>query len=343
VKLRRAAGALTCMAMALSIGSSAAPVRRPADADAAAVSPAARRYLTEALDIIRSNAVERGRVDWAYQERIALRVAAGARTPADTHPAIASAITALGDPHSRFLPPVEVQRWSGTDLARRVPNGRTIGRRLGYLKVPGILGSEAAAADYARAGAAALQRVDRSSPCGWVVDLREDDGGNMWPMLAVLAPLLGDGTLGYFQDADAKRTGWGLHAGAPVLDGAPIPGLGRHTYRLRHGVPPVALLTGPRTISAGEIVVIAFKGRPGTRAFGLPTAGLATATEGFSLSDGAILLLTTAYNVDRNGTLYGNTPIAPDEAPTGPDTDPPLRAAAAWLHEQPICRAADPG
>src|SRR5690348_5042975 len=41
-----------------------------------------------------------------------------------------------------------------------------------------------------------LQRIigdlDRYHPDGWVVDLRGNVGGNMWPMLAGIGPLLGE-------------------------------------------------------------------------------------------------------------------------------------------------------
>ena len=33
---------------------------------------------------------------------------------------------------------------------------------------------------------------------GWIVDLRGNFGGNMWPMLLSVEPLIGNGTLGYF-------------------------------------------------------------------------------------------------------------------------------------------------
>lgn len=67
---------------------------------------------------------------------------------------------------------------------------------LGYVAVPGYSGG---APDAIRAYAARMHQVLAASlpraRCGWVVDLRGNGGGNMYPMLAGLRPFLGDGTV----------------------------------------------------------------------------------------------------------------------------------------------------
>jgi carboxyl-terminal processing protease len=272
-----------------------------------------------------------------------MRQAAGAQTPADTYPAIQAAIALLGNPHSMLLPPQSAQGGvavPGTGPPGRVPTGMAVTPDLGYVLVPGIFGSEQTVLEYARIGAAVVEEFDRAARCGWIVDLREDDGGNMWPMMAVLAPLLGAGTLGYFEDADGHRTAWGVRDGTPVLGDRPLYPELHNGYRLRRTEPSVAVLTGPKTTSSGEATLIAFKGRADTRVFGQPTAGLASANEGFTLSDGATLLLTTANDVDRPGRVYGNTPIPPNAPPSDSAADDPVRqAATAWLRQHHACRA----
>jgi C-terminal processing protease CtpA/Prc len=305
------------------------------------MSSSAQRYLDEALDLMATKSVDRRRVDWAALRRELTRQFAGAQTPADTYPAIYAALATLGNPHSTLLPPPVTGRapqFPGADSPGRVPRGTPLAPDLAQLVLPGVFGLEQTVLEYVRAGTAEVAALDAAGACGWIVDLREDDGGNMWPMLAVVAPLLGAGTLGFFEDADRRRTPWGLRDGAPVLDDKPFYTQLRHEYRLRRPDPPVAVLTGASTTSAGESVLIAFKGRPDTRVFGHPTAGLASANQGFPLSDGATLLLTTASNVDRVGRVYGNSPIPPDAPPS--DTvaaDPTVHAATAWLRQHPAC------
>jgi len=49
--------------------------------------------------------------------------------------------------------------------------------------------------------------LDRSHPAGWIVDLRGNVGGNMWPMLAGIGPVLGEGDdLGEFFTLDSHST-----------------------------------------------------------------------------------------------------------------------------------------
>jgi carboxyl-terminal processing protease len=49
---------------------------------------------------------------------------------------------------------------------------------------------------------------------------------------------------------------------------------------------------------------MAFRGRPGARSFGEPTAGVPTGNSQHRLSDGAELYLTEGIGVDRTGRGY---------------------------------------
>jgi C-terminal processing protease CtpA/Prc len=94
-----------------------------------------------------------------------------------------------------------------------------------------------------------------------------------------------------------------------------------------------------RTASSGEVVAIAFRGRDRERSFGEPTAGLSTANRTFLLPDGAMLVLTTAIDVDRAGHRYGEK-VDPDEnvRQVG-NRDLVLEAATTWLVNSSGCRA----
>jgi carboxyl-terminal processing protease len=101
-------------------------------------------------------------------------------------------------------------------------------------------------------------------------------------------------------------------------------------------VPAVGLLTSRLTASAGEAVVVAFRGRPLSRSFGEATAGVPTGLEDLWLEDGALLRLSTSCFCDRLGRAYSG-PIEPDEPIDpwemfGSDEDLVLRAALRWLN-----------
>jgi len=182
-----------------------------------------------------------------------------------------------------------------------------------------------------------IQRVDTLGVCGWVVDLRGNLGGNMWPMVAGVGPIVGEGVLGYFVDPDSVVKTWTYESGSSRLDGA-VATQASDPYDLLASDPPVAVLTDGHTASSGEATTIAFRGRPLAKSFGQPTWGVSTANRGFPLSDGAALILTVSTMADRLGVLYGNE-VNPDQIvpvlKTGdPATDQPLAEAITWLQKQ---------
>jgi C-terminal processing protease CtpA/Prc len=187
-----------------------------------------------------------------------------------------------------------------------------------------------------------LQRIvadlDKSHPVGWIVDLRGNVGGNMWPMLAGIGPLLGEGDhLGEFFTLDSHST-WKYRDGvaAEIEDGkeSPYPAVAAAPYKLI-GTPNVAVLIDRRTGSSGEAIAIAFRGRPKTRFFGEHTQGASTANDLVRLSDGAVMWLTIGVDADRAGRQYMEG-FDPDEEIHGDqvlpdDQDPVLQGALRWL------------
>jgi carboxyl-terminal processing protease len=144
---------------------------------------------------------------------------------------------------------------------------------------------------------------------------------------ACVAPVLGEGVAGYFVPPGASPTEWGYRSGG-AFAGASVVVQTSAPYTLIRPAPRVAVLTDNVVASSGEAVVVAFRARPSTRSFGSATCGLSTANQGFSLSDGASLLLTVSVMADRTLTPYGR-PLVPDESVSG-DAEV-VQAAIAWL------------
>src|SRR6266487_2423576 len=61
------------------------------------LSPQARAYLTAVLGIMQQHSVNRKKINWTTLRQQAFALADGAKTPADTYPAIESALELLGD------------------------------------------------------------------------------------------------------------------------------------------------------------------------------------------------------------------------------------------------------
>ena len=219
------------------------------------------------------------------------------------------------------------------------PSARYLGDGLAYVAVPEFgSGNTERQVAFATRLQALIRQLDTENPVtGWVVDLRGNGGGNMYPMLAGVGPLTGEGTLGYFitgrrEEPFAYRRGE-AYAGKPG-HGVRVP----QPYRLRQPASPVAVLIGPGTASSGEITALAFMGRPATRVFGQPSAGFTTANQLIPLADGAELNLAVSTEADRTRRQHLG-PLAPDElvpavAPAGTAADATLQVASTWLRKQ---------
>jgi C-terminal processing protease CtpA/Prc len=130
-------------------------------------------------------------------------------------------------------------------------------------------------------------------------------------MLAGIGPLLGNGVCGYFVSDGEK---------VPIVykDGAALQGrhvrcrLSNGCYVTRSPRKSIVVLTGRRTVSAGEILALAFKGKEGAWLYGEPTAGLTTANATYSLSDHSMLVLTVCREADHAGRICEGS-VSPDK------------------------------
>lgn len=344
-----------------------------------AITPQAAAFLNSALDIIQAHALNSESVDWSALRRQAFERAAGSFNPIDTYPAIYWALAQMNDPGSKIrlpaglypdqisllqqaekqaaatAPPEHTPLPPTPFTARRLPEGHidaVLGRKFAHLSLPtctavGNDGLMLYAADVRRI----VATLSAQKPEGWIVDLRGNTGGNMWPMLDGVGPILGNGVVGAFVMASGKRISWFYSDGkAGTRNTAGIESVSLNLPPATENAgppPPVAVLVDSSTAKSAEAVAIAFHGRPDTRFFGQPTAGMSTAIQGFPLSDGAEIYLTTAIDADRNGKVFprGLTPdqvFPPVESMPQESDDAALNAAEEWLATQTAAAAPAP-
>jgi C-terminal processing protease CtpA/Prc len=300
--------------------------------EATPTSDQARAYLVEALDLLQRHHIRSASVDWERLRADALSIAEGAQTARETYGAIRYAISRLGERHTAFIAPASATA-GGARPERRWPtaeiNGRIGSVRLTPLSMVGPGGPEAARL-YAETLGAEVRRLDAADVCGWVIDLRGDSGGNMWPMLNGLKSLLGDPPFGAFVTPQGAVSSW-VEISGVVAEARDVPRSPPTAPKSHKSRAPIALLIGPQTASSGEMVAIALQGRPQTRSFGSQTAGLVTANQSFVLSDGAVLAIATAWVRDRTGRTYTGA-LQPDQSTASPETE---AAARSWLSSFP--------
>ena len=328
------AGAMFAPA-ALAIG--AAQLSTPAP-----MSPEAQAYLDTAIALFREQHINSSKMDWQALTQKAYAAAAGAKTSGDTYPAIRLIIKELGEKHTFFREPDQARadttgKQSGTALpqAFHPPEAVRLKGRIAAITLPGFMGSPEQGQMYANAGKAEIDRLKADGVCRFVVDLRPDKGGNMYPMITAVSGLLGEGFLGMFENAHKQFTPWMIRAGVATVGPTASPPVMPRTKGPAEL--PVAVLIGSSTASAGEFTGMSFEGRPDTRFFGSPSAGYVTANQPALLSDGAVIVMTSGWGIDRRGKRYTDR-IDPDDN-TG-DGAPAMEAAVKWLSAQPCPRSA---
>ena len=333
------AGTLRILLLILSAGMALAPPpvhppQGPPSAEAAA-------YLDQAIALLREHHINSAKADWPQLIAQAHTEIAGARTPGDTYPAIRRLIADLGVRHSFFMPPPSQAQIdaaakagpTGMVAGTAMPASALLDGRVGVVRLPALdtfsPGGPERGKTYPQLLRTALQQLDRAPLCGWIVDLRGNGGGNMWPMLTGLDPLLGASPFGYFSKGETRepwqRTPGGIFP-APVQPGPPAP----PAFTLTHAGAPLAVLIGPGTASSGEMTALALIGRSSVRTFGSPSAGFLSGNIVVPLPDGAHLAITEVLVHDRTGKDYSGT-IQPDVPAADAE-----QAARDWIEQQ--CR-----
>lgn len=280
--------------------------------------------LNETAALIKAHALYNGRMNWSAIEPELKQVAAGLRDSSEAHEPIRGLLHQLGDRHSRLIPASQVRQEEARESTTRI-EVKALPGDIGHIQVPGFGSADPEQTRaFAHTAAKAIAAMSHDLRNGWIVDLRKDSGGNMYPMIAALSALLGDGPLGYFEDRDGTRTPWRIDPGLKL----------QTSVDLRDA--PVAVLIGPGTASSGEATALSFRGRANTRFFGQASAGLSTGNQIFPLADRSLLVLTGALMLDRNGRGDGGR-LMPDEstADAAGGQDPTLDAAIRWLSSRP--------
>ena len=293
-------------------------------------SPAVQKYLEEVVRIMQANSINRAAINWVDLKKNLLAQASGAKTIEQAYPAVVFAIVALGDKHSAFVPACPVQGPEApADKHPPVYLDEPVPKDIGYIRIPWVVGSQEKLDEYIANVQAQIKERDKRALKGWLVDLRGNMGGNMWPMLVGAGPILGEDTLGYFFESNNTKTAWRYEKGKALLDGDTQAETATY-YTLKSANPVVAVLTDTLTASSGEAVAVAFKARKHTRSFGAGTCGVSTSRSRFYLSDGSVILLTTAVFADRRLVPYGHS-LAPDESLRPAEVVP---RAIRWIREE---------
>lgn len=296
-----------------------------------------KRYSKALLGYARKASIFKDSLDWKTIENDVNLLSAGMKSTSECSllgDYMIGRLRAVGDKHSFILKPSLTEKMnSGSNLDGRQPSGEYLGNGIGYIKVPGILAlRDSAVNGFAEQIQQLIRGIDSAQQItSWSVDLRENSGGNMYPMIAGLGPLTGEGELGYFQSNRWSAT-W-FYKNGKAGEGLVTDARVKNPWTVKQPAAKIAVLIGPRTASSGEMTAISFSGRPNTMFIGEPSGGYTTANAGSKLPDGSMFYLATSYTADRNKKAFRDKIepgiLAPNEKDS--KTDAGLEAAKKWL------------
>ncbi|OJJ18542.1 hypothetical protein BKI52_23305 [marine bacterium AO1-C] len=329
--------------------------------------PKIAAYLNEALDTMRTYALNTDQVNWEQLKKEVIEKAAGAKTTPEVYHLVRYALRSLKDDHS-FLQLsdslVTLEKNARKDQNQKQahntpkkapsPYGRRMKiehgmHQVGKTKIARVFVPQGSQGNkFAQRLHDLIIEMDGQKPCGWIVDLRGNGGGNMWPMLAGIGHLVGENPLAGSVDGEGKRDYYLYKSGKAIYKHKT--GKEDDAYsEVKEAVfggdksAPLAFLIDRGTASSGESLATILKGRKNTRGFGEATYGASTSTRGFKLSDGSNLVIAVSIFQDRQGNKYPDG-IKPDvKIPIGdqkedPANDPVIKAAIQWLQEQASCQ-----
>ncbi len=188
-----------------------------------------------------------------------------------------------------------------------------LNKKVGYIRIPGNNDFAFKKVDsIANDIVSHINEVNSNKIKGWIIDLRLNTGGNMYPILLGLKEFIGnDIVFGGFKNAKDEYTGkWEIKDGKMLIDGVELDRSTNLDYPIKEDI-PIIILTSCYTASAGEMTAISLVGRKNTYLVGEPTASYTTAVQGFEISESAGINLSTDYVVDRNLKIYKSN-IEPD-------------------------------
>jgi carboxyl-terminal processing protease len=241
----------------------------------------AQKLLDEALTFMKRNYYRKQEVNWDQLAGAARERLLSFANCDDAYAAITWCFHQLNEQHSFVMSPEKTARYTNdeseqprpTDLSPLIGEikGEWLQDSIAYLTIPWVSTTDSLICErVADSLQSVIASLDTRHISRWIIDLRKNSGGNFWPMLAGIGPLLGDGVCGYFVSASGEQIPIQYRNGSAFQGRHEICRVSGTGYHTQCSQKSIVVLTGRRTVSAGEIVALAFKGRQQTRIFGEP-------------------------------------------------------------------------
>ncbi len=276
-------------------------------------------YVRYAVYLLDRDGLYADRPEWAEKRKEVLKAAKSIADLDAAHTLVQEAADVAGGKHSFLWAPVK----DTASYPESVPEVEMLEGGIIHALLPGHTGVKVSDSLYIRTVFDFLK--EHLDARGVIVDLRNNTGGNMYPMIASVSPLLPEGIVIQFKSRK-QTTPISLEY---ITKSYPI------TEENINKFPPstpVAVLTDEKTGSSGEATLICFLGLDNVKTFGGPTAGYPSGNVTHTLSDGYMFAITRSAEIARTGEVFCEDPINPDV-----NTETPLEDAIAWIESLVPC------
>ncbi len=271
------------------------------------IPPTPQSYVKIALEKMKNGIYAEG-VEWERAKEDAMAKAKDCTTFEETYGILREALHVAGGKHSNLI---TVEKQQLEVEKQEMPTVSFDSSGILSIVLPPYTKASNRFHDYVSAVTSIVKENEHAIK-GVVIDLRDNTGGDMNPMLAAISPFLPDDKPLAF---NAKG----------YVTNVKVPHENENDVIRITGV-PVAILQNELTASSGEVVLLSFRGLDNAKTFGNPSAGFCSCNVTFYLYDGALMLLTVGTDVARTGEEFCEDPIQPDVL-----TDDPEGKAREWL------------
>ncbi|MFN9320723.1 MAG: S41 family peptidase [Chitinophagales bacterium] len=285
------------------------------------------KFTNEVLDIIERHSIFSDSIDWPIfrKEMDFLTSAHYQDTGYLVMRRILNELQKYGDNHSFWRSRKRAKDLNQKLMDLRSPKLVELKKGIGHLTIPsytnrGVLDLFL----YIDSALSQIEEMDNVGKLkGWIIDLRGNSGGNMYPMISSILPFIQEDSLGYFLTRKDK-TAWIKIFLKPSLVTQRI-----KKYKCKNLNAKIAVLIDNKTASAAEMTAISLIGLPNVKLFGQTSAGKTTGNRIFNLSNGSMIALSTSWAIDRKGKIYFG-PIIPDVITSTEET---LVKAIDWIED----------
>lgn len=289
-----------------------------------------KQFVDKSIDLIKTNAVDTSKIE-IIKSRLYSK-GQNLDQVWELAPLYAEVFELLGDYHGGLKYKGKSYGWNkalaagNTYLKAKLKSekavvSQVINKNTGYIRIPGNSDFSFKKVDsIANDITSHINNINSAKIKTWIIDLRTNTGGNMYPILLGLKEFIGSDNVvfGGFKNSRGESSGqWEIKDGKMLIDGTELTRKVELNNPINKDI-PIVILTSCYTASAGEMTAISLIGRKNTYVVGEPTADYTTAVQGFRINADAGLNLSTDYVLDRNSKVYKKH-IKPDFEVTGGD------------------------